>query len=310
MEQAITEHTPVMLRPVLDVLNLRPGMKVIDATLGGGGYTRALLEAVGTDGKVMAFDWDETAMNRFRQAAQHDDLLSQALTNGQLILVRASYATLLDQLREHGWETADAIVADLGLSSDQLADPERGLSFQTEGPLDMRLNSDETVQAAQIINRFDEASLADVFQTYGDEPEAKRIATAIALARRTKTFATTAELRQLIWENVVPARRRGKTHPATKVFQALRIAVNSERAHLEQFLSAIPSALAPGGRAAIVSFHSGEDRSVKYLFQQDIRSEHPRLVWVTKKPIVPEASEVRSNPRSRSAKLRSVERKA
>lgn len=308
MEQVITEHVPVMLRSVLEVLALRPGMRVVDATLGGGGYARALLDAVGPTGKVIALDWDEAAMVRFKERAVKDPALSDALTSERLILVRTSYAALMTVLEKQGWDGADAIVADLGLSSDQLADPARGISFQTDGPLDMRLNSDETVQAAHILNQWDEDALTDLFQTYGDEPEAKRIATAIVAARRLTPLSTTTELRQLIWENVVPARRKGKTHPATKVFQALRIAVNSERAHLEAFLSAIPAALAPGGRAAIVSFHSGEDRIVKHLFQQDIRSEAPRLIWVTKKPLVPDSAEIRSNPRSRSAKLRAVER--
>ena len=309
MKQAHTAHVPVMLQSVIDILNLRPGMRVVDATLGGGGYTRALLDRVGPTGKVMAFDWDETVIVRFRELAAHDSFLSSSLAAGQLVLIRASYATLPVALQKNDWEGADAIVADLGLSSDQLADPKRGISFQTDGPLDMRLNSDETVQAKHILAQWDEDALADLFRTYGDEPEAKRIATAIVAARRLATMATTAELRQIIWENVVPARRRGKIHPATKVFQALRIAVNSERTHLEQFLKTIPSMLVSGGRAAIVSFHSGEDRIVKHLFQEEIRSENSQLVWVNKKPLVPSEAEVQSNPRARSAKLRAVERK-
>ena len=172
----------------------------------------------------------------------------------------------------------------------------------------MRLNSDETVEARHLLDQLDEPSLADLFETYGDEPEAKRIAQAIVAARESQPLTTTSELRELVWANVVPARRRGKAHPATKIFQALRIAVNSERVHLEQFLSAIPEMLRPGGRAAIVSFHSGEDRIVKQLFQKNIRAEYPVLRWITKKPLVPDESELRANHRSRSAKLRAVER--
>ncbi len=308
MEQQHTEHVPVMLPQVLDILALQPGMRVVDATLGGGGYTKAFLGAVGSEGRVLAFDWDERAIERFRSRAEGDSVLSRALRRGQLILVRASYADLASTLRQHDWTVADAIVADLGLSSDQLADPERGISFQSEGPLDMRLNSDETVEARHLLDQLDEPSLADLFETYGDEPEAKRIAQAIVAARELQPLTTTSELRELVWANVVPARRRGKAHPATKIFQALRIAVNSEWVHLEQFLSAIPEMLRPGGRAAIVSFHSGEDRIVKQLFQKNIRAEYPVLRWITKKPLVPDESELRANPRSRSAKLRAVER--
>ena len=308
MEQHYTEHIPVMLAPVLATLALRPGMRVVDATLGGGGYTRALLEAIGPEGRMLAFDWDQNAIDRFRARAKEDALLGEALETERLILIRASYADLIESLRSHGWSGADRIVADLGLSSDQLADPKRGVTFQSDGPLDMRLNSSETVKAEHLLNQLDEASLADLFETYGDEPEAKRIAAAIVAVRQSTPLQTTTELRELIWANVVPARRRGKTHPATKVFQALRIAVNSEQAHLERFLSAIPEALHPGGRAVIVSFHSGEDRTVKQLFQKNIRSEAPTLRSVTKKPLVPDESEIRTNPRARSAKLRAVER--
>ncbi len=308
MEQHSTGHVPVMLAPVLSALALEPGMRVVDATLGGGGYTRAILEAIGPNGQVIAFDWDQSAIDRFRMQTKNDARLSQALESGRLILVNASYAELPEILRSHDWPAADRIVADLGLSSDQLADPKRGITFQSEGPLDMRLNSGEKVEARHLLNQLDEVSLADLFETYGDEPEAKRIAAAIMKARQEAPLATTTELRELIWANVVPARRRGKTHPATKVFQALRIAVNSEQAHLERFLSAIPEALRPGGRAAIVSFHSGEDRTVKQLFQKNIRSESPTLRWITKKPLVPDDHELSANPRSRSAKLRVVER--
>ncbi len=309
MEQEKTEHTPVMLEPVLEALALRSGMSVVDATLGGGGYTRALLKAVGAAGRVIAIDWDQAAIERFRVFVQRESDLRSALESGRLSLFCTSYASITDTLRQKGWDEADAIVADLGLSSDQLADPLRGISFQLDGPLDMRMNTAETVEARHILNQWDEEALADLFRTYGDEPEAGRIATAIGIARQRAPLATTTELRDLIWANVVPARRRSKTHPATKVFQALRMAVNSERTHLEHFLRALPDVLMSGGRAAIVTFHSGEDALVKHLFQSEIRSANPRLRWVTKKPLVPSPSEIRINPRARSAKLRVVERK-
>lgn len=308
MEQGNTEHVPVMLDEVLMSLDLRPGMHVVDATLGGGGYTRAMLEQVGPDGEIIALDWDEKAIERFRERATQDPLLALALASGRLRLIRTPYSRLVEVIRENGWDKADAIVADLGLSSDQLADPERGISFQVDGPLDMRLNTDERVEARHLLNQLPEAALADLFETYGDEGEAKRIAAAVIIARKKAPIETTATLRELVWSNVVAARRKGKTHPATKVFQALRIAVNSEGRHLEEFIKTVPETLAPHGRAVIVSFHSGEDAIVKHLFQKEIRSETPRLVWVTKKPLVPTREEVGKNPRARSAKLRSVEK--
>lgn len=308
MEQGNTQHVPVMLEEVLAALDLRPGMKVVDATLGGGGYTRAILERIGIEGKLIAIDWDTQAIDRFRKRTGTDLFLSEALSSGRLALVQSPFSQIKEVLAGNGWENAEAIVADLGLSSDQLADPERGISFQMDGPLDMRLNSLETVEARHLVNQLSERSLADLFRTYGDEGEAERIAAAVVVARKKAPIETTAALRELVWDNVVPARRKGKTHPATKVFQALRIAVNSELAHLETFLKALPESLAVGGRATIVTFHSGEDTLVKHLFQEETRSENPRLRLVTKKSLSPTREEIRKNPRARSAKLRSVER--
>lgn len=308
MEQGNTEHVPVMLEEVLAALSLRPGMKVVDATLGGGGYTRAILERIGLTGKLIAIDWDAKAIERFRERAAVDSLLSEALSSGRLVLAQSPFSRIRLILDEQGWSGADAIAADLGLSSDQLSDPKRGISFQEDGPLDMRLNSAETVEARHLVNQMNERALADLFRTYGDEGEAERIAAAIIVARKKMPVETTAALRELVWENVVPARRKGKTHPATKVFQALRIAVNSELAHLETFLRALPEALVPAGRAAIVTFHSGEDSIVKHLFQEEARSESPRLRLLAKKSLPPTREEIRNNPRARSAKLRSVER--
>ncbi|MFA9262267.1 MAG: 16S rRNA (cytosine(1402)-N(4))-methyltransferase RsmH [Undibacterium sp.] len=308
MEQGNTEHVPVMLEEVLAVLNLRSGMHVVDATLGGGGYTRAILERIGLDGKLIAIDWDAKAIERFRSQAIVDSFLSEALSSGRLMLVQSPFSRIRAILDENGWTGADAVAADLGLSSDQLADPARGISFQGDGPLDMRLNSTETVEARHLINQMSEKALADLFRTYGDEGEAERIATAIVAARKKVPIESTAALRELVWENVVPARRKGKTHPATKVFQALRIAVNSELTHLETFLKALPDTLTVGGRAAVVTFHSGEDTIVKHLFQQAARSETPRLRLLAKKSLPPSREEIRNNPRARSARLRSIER--
>lgn len=298
-------HVPVLLNSVLELAQLELGMHVIDATLGGGGYTRALLERVGPTGSVMAFDWDEQAIQSFREEAAHDPMLMQALEEGRLVLVHRPYSELDQALADAHWDKVEVVVADLGLSSVQLDDPKRGLSFLTDGPLDMRLNSRETVTAADIINQWDEDSLAELFRVYGDEGEALRIAQAIVKARTKQSFSTTLELAELVKGNVVSARRRGRIHPATKVFQALRIAVNSERQELVTFLQKAFALLAPGGRLLIVTFHSGEDVLVKEFFRERMREG--RGVLLTKKPVSPSDEEIHANPRSRSGKLRGIQ---
>jgi 16S rRNA (cytosine1402-N4)-methyltransferase len=302
------EHVPVLLREVVEGLNLRPGMKVVDGTLGGGGYAQVFLEAVTPGGQVLALDWDQAAIDRFVALAAADVRLSEALREEQLIVRRSSYAELRSILGELGWSAVDAIALDLGLSSVQLSDPARGLSFQTDGPLDMRLNSDERVTAADIVNLWSEEELTDLFRTYGDEGEALRIARAIIATRVRQPFQRTSELAALVSRNVVAARRRARIHPATKVFQALRIAVNSERTHLERFLVALPECLVPHGRVAVVTFHSGEDALVKEMFRREMHSAPPRLGRVGKAVRRPTAEEIRANPRARSAKLRVAER--
>lgn len=300
----VSGHVPVLLTAVLDLATIKPGMRVIDATLGGGSYTRALVEAVGESGRVMAFDWDAQAIERFRERAAHDPVLYRALQEERLLLVNRPYSELSQSLTEAQWSTVDVIVADLGLSSEQLADPERGLSFQTDGPLDMRLNTSETVTAADIVNQWSEADLAELFRVYADEGEAGRIAAAIVLARRKQTLTRTSELAELVKGNVVAARRRGRIHPATQVFQALRMAVNSEVKHLTLFLQEAFRSLAPHGKLIVVTFHSGEDALVKRTLRAFVDQGLGRLL--TKKPITPNDDEVRANPRSRSAKLRGM----
>ena len=297
-------HVPVLLTTVLDLAAIKSGMRVIDATLGGGSYTRALVEAVGEDGRVMAFDWDQQAILRFRERATHDPVLYKALQEERLLLVNRPYSELSQSLTEAKWGAVDVIVADLGLSSEQLADPERGISFQADGPLDMRLNTSETVTAADIVNHWAEADLAELFRVYADEGEAGRIAEAIVLARRRQPLTRTSELANLVKDNVVAARRRGRIHPATQVFQALRMAVNSEVKHLTLFLQEALRSLVPDGKLLIVTFHSGEDALVKRTFRTFEKEMLGRVL--TKKPITPSDDEVHANPRSRSAKLRGI----
>lgn len=297
-------HIPVLLTSVLGLAAIRPGMSVVDATLGGGGYTLALLEAVGPQGRVMAFDWDEQAIESFLQ--NMPSIAQRALEEKRLILVPESYSTLREAMARSNWQGVHVIVADLGLSSIQLDDPMRGLSFQKDGPLDMRLSSHETVTAADIVNTWSEESLGELFRVYADEGESERIARAIVLARKKQPLLRTGELADLVRSNVAIARRRAKIHPATKVFQALRMAVNSEREHLQSFLRQGLKQLFPAGKFLVVTFHSGEDVLVKQIFRE--LSQDGQAVLLTKKPLQPNQEEIIANPRSRSAKLRGIQK--
>lgn len=307
MDATESEHVPVLLDTVLDLITFEPSMRLVDATLGGGGYTHAFLERLGPTGSLMAFDWDKRAIEEFRERYRDDQLVKQALTEGRLLLMHRPYSELSQVLAEVAWSGVHGIVADLGLSSLQLDDPERGLSFLTDGPLDMRMNSQETVTAADIVNGWSSESLSELFQVYGDEGEAGRIADALVTSRRQEPILRTKQLADIVKRNVVAARRRGRIHPATKVFQALRMAVNSEAKELGSLLAAVHEALLPGGKCIIVSFHSGEDRLVKRTFEE-WRAEGGWEV-VTQKPRVPTAREVAENPRARSAKVRCIQKK-
>lgn len=303
---ATSEHVPVLLDAVLDLMTLEPGMRLVDATLGGGGYTRALIGRLGPTGSLMAFDWDEQAIKRFRETFGDDPVVQQALTEKRLLLIHRPYSELSQVLEEVNWSGVHGIVADLGLSSLQLDDAERGLSFLVDGPLDMRLNSRETVTAADIVNDWPRESLAELFRVYGDEGEAKRIAEAIVKARKQTPINRTTVLAELVKQNVVGARRQGRIHPATKVFQALRIAVNSEAKELIGLLTAAHRELLPGGKCIVVSFHSGEDGVIKRTFQEWARTGAWQIL--TRKPIVPTKTETEKNSRARSAKLRCIQK--
>lgn len=317
MERAT--HIPVLLEETIDGLGLMSGMSVVDATLGGGACTERLLRTVGGTGRVVALDWDVRAIERFREKTVSDPFLGEALNRGQLILERAPFSTLASVLKRHRVETVDAIVADLGLSSDQLDDPERGLSFRADGPLDMRLDSSVTVTAADIVNTWSDSSLIELLRVYGDEREARRIVRAILSTRMKQSLTRTQELAVIVEQAVSPPRRRARVHPATQTFQALRMAVNSERRELETFLPQALEALRPGGRLALISFHSGEDALVKRFLRETshgctcnlapcVCGRRARLTLLSKKPTLPSAAEILANPRSRSAKLRLAEK--
>ncbi len=320
--EIMTRHIPVLLREVMEGLYLKKGAVVVDATLGGGGHTREILKRVLPGGTVIAIDADLSSLESFRTLAQTDDLFCQALREKALVLVHKNYSCLGEVLENESIESVDAILADLGFSSDQIEAGDRGFSFSQSGPLDMRLNQETKLTAGEIINTFSLEKIASILREYGDESESRRIASAIVSVRGEKPFTTTDELRESI-EKVYPKgkRQRMKIHPATQTFQALRIAVNQEPEHLEQFLRQAVERLKTGGRVAVITFHSGEDRIVKQFFKKQAMGcvcppgfpvcrcgNEPKIKILTKKPIIPTDEEVKNNPRARSAKLRIAEK--
>lgn len=286
-------HLPVLLHEVLECLAPRDGGLYVDGNLGLGGHSRAILEASGPGGRVIGFDWDEEAM---AQARRH-----LAGYQGRIEFVRRNFAEMREALDELGIGLVDGLLLDLGLSSLQLDTSGRGFSFQGSEPLDMRMDDRTAETAADLLNRASEDDLADIFYFYGEERQARRIAAWVADARKKTPLATTDQLVRIVEDAVPPKFRPKKIHVATKVFQALRIAVNGELANLEKILDRVPDIVKPGGRICIISFHSLEDRLVKRAFRNN-----PDLVPVTAKPIVAADQEVLLNPRSRSARLRAA----
>jgi 16S rRNA (cytosine1402-N4)-methyltransferase len=290
-----SQHQPVLLAEVLQWLAPQPGQTLVDGTLGGGGHSRALAERIAPGGQVIALDRDPEALER----------AEAALAGLPVRLEHGNFCDLPEILQQLGVAAVDGIVLDLGLSSDQLADSERGFSFTADGPLDLRFDTSTGEPAWRAIDRLSAEHLADLIYRYGEERCSRRIARAIVERRRDDPIRTAAELAELV-RRVVP-RRRGpqRIDPATRTFQALRIAVNDELKSLEIALRRLPECLRPGGRLAVISFHSLEDRRVKEAFRDD-----PRYGPLTRKPIIPSEEESSRNPRSRSAKLRVAERKA
>jgi len=318
----MTRHIPVLLEEVKESLYLQNGMVIVDATLGGGSHTRMMLEEVLPTGTLIALDTDKEALVQFEERASSDDVLKQALSERRLLLVQRNYSELTAVLAELGIDQIQVILADLGFSSDQIESADRGLSFQENGPLDMRLNQEQGITARDIVAEYSFEALTKLLREYGDESEAKRIAQAIITRREEMSIETTHDLATIIAE-AYPKRKRAlmKIHPATKTFQALRIAVNQEFDHLEQFLIQAIEGLSPSGRLAVISFHSGEDRRVKECFREQARGcicppnfpvcrcgQVPRIRILTKKPITAGEKECRENPRARSAKMRVIEK--
>jgi 16S rRNA (cytosine1402-N4)-methyltransferase len=309
-------HLPVMAEEVMSMLSPAPGSLQVDATLGGGGHTERILEASSPDGRVLGLDADAVAIRRVRARL--------ARFGERLVLRRANFRDLARIAPAAGFDPIDGALFDLGLSSVQLADVARGFGIRAGGPLDMRFDPTRGVAASELLATLDADELTALFRRYGEEPNARRIARAIVEARRVAPITTAEELAELV-ERAAPGAPRGRRriHPATRVFQALRIAVNDELDALHDGLAAAVELLRPGGRLVVLSYHSLEDRIVKRFIASERRGcvcppeapvcvcgRHPRLRLVTRPSLTPTAAEIAANPRSRSARLRAAERLA
>jgi 16S rRNA (cytosine1402-N4)-methyltransferase len=310
-------HAPVLLEEVVAMLAPAPGSLQIDATLGGGGHTERILEATTPDGRLLGLDADGAAIARVA-----NDLGERF--GARLVLRQANFRELATVAPDAGFAAVHGCLFDLGLSSFQLADRERGFGIRTGGPLDLRFDVGRGVPAADLLATLDAAELTALFRRFGEEPFAPRIARAIVEARLTAPIETAEELAALA-ARVAPRPPRGRRpiHPATRIFQALRIAVNAELEALEAGLAAAVDLLHPGGRVVVLSYHSLEDRIVKRFFATERRGcicppntpvsvcgRNPRLRLVTRRSVTPSETEIAANPRARSARLRAAERLA
>ena len=292
-------HVSVLLDEVVEWLAPRPGGTFVDATLGNGGHAAALLDATAPDGRLLGLDADPRALDvAGTRLAEYGD---------RAILVNANFRDLAAVGTERGIADVDGIVMDLGLSSRQLEASGRGFSFREDEPLDMRFDPSRGQSAADLLNELDEREIADLIYQLGEEPKSRRVARQVVQRRALAPFRTTGDLVAAVEAALGP--RRGRTHPATRTFQALRIAANDELGALEVALPQAAGLLRPGGRLAVVAFHSLEDRRVKQFFRAGGTDAAP-LRALTKRPLVPSDDEVARNPRSRSAKLRIAERLA
>jgi len=284
-------HTPVLLNEVLEYLNPQPNQNLIDATVGDGGHARAILENIAPNGKLIAVDRDVDSIVRARSNLKEFE--------NRVIFVNDSFGNISKIMEKSGFNRIAGILFDFGMSTSQLENSGRGFSFQKDEILDMRYNAEIPITAEDILNDYGEGELFEIFKKLGEEPKSKIIVRAIVNARKKKRIRTTKELVEII-EKVL--RRRGKLHPTTLIFQALRIEVNQELAEIEKALADIPKVLPSGGRAAFISFHSLEDRLIKN-WARDL-SKKNIIKILSKKPLTASAEELKANPKSRSAKLR------
>lgn len=294
----VSFHQPVLLKKSLKYLNIKPGEKYIDATLGGGGHTLAILKS---GGHTLSIDCDPEAIQAARKALSHacPPRTSRCRVLPSWRLIQENFVHLKTIAHQNGFKKVAGILFDLGVSTHQLKTSRRGFSFNSEEPLDMRMDPSLTVTAADLINGLHEKELSELFEKLGDEHD-KRIAAAICQARKIEPIKTCQQLTEII----VKAKkiRAGRINPATRCFQALRIAINDELNNLKKALPQALTLLKPKGRLVIISFHSGEDRIVKQFFKKN------KMKILTKKPVQPSESEIKNNPASRSAKLRAAEK--
>ncbi|MDX9745069.1 MAG: 16S rRNA (cytosine(1402)-N(4))-methyltransferase RsmH [Syntrophales bacterium] len=306
-------HKPVLLEEVIVSLRCQPGGIFVDGTIGGGGHARRILEATSPDGLLIGLDRDDDALQESGKRL--------ASFGARKILRKANFCRMAEILCEEGIEKVDGILLDLGVSSHQLDTPERGFSFSSDAPLDMRMDKNQTISAYEFINHASEAELQQVIWECGEETMARRIARAIVRARRTSPVMTTTSLGDIVVQAIPPGQRNRRIHPATKTFQAIRIHVNDELNNLRQAISSGVEKLKDGGRFSIISFQSLEDRIVKNAFRLWSKScvcppdiplcicgHQARLRILTAKPITPATREINMNPRARSARLRTAER--
>jgi 16S rRNA (cytosine1402-N4)-methyltransferase len=312
LQPSATDHIPVLAEEVRDLLRVERGDTVVDATFGAGGHAELLAADLRGEGKLIAIDRDQSARTYFERFRRR--------TGIQARFLRGEFATVLGQFAQNGVK-ADAILLDLGISSMQVDQPERGFSYSVDAPLDMRMDQTAATSAADYVNELDERELAVVFRRYGEERFARSIAREIVRRRRTEPFERTSQLVDAIKAAIPAPARFGEGHPARRVFQALRIAVNDELGQLDEALPAAVEMLRPGGRVAVISFHSLEDRIVKRFFRDEERGcvcppdfpvcvcgHEPVLRVVTKRAIRPTARETALNPRAASARLRVAEK--
>lgn len=298
-------HRPVLVQEVLKSLSLSPGEVVVDGTVGSGGHAREILKVILPGGRLIGLDQDPAAIERCREIFKEESAVR---------LYHEKFENLEKILEELKLHTVDAVILDVGLSSEQLEDAQRGFSFDRKGPLDMRMNPDLNVTAGELVNQLPEQELETLFRNYGNERWARRIARSISRQRAARPLETTEDL-VAATAAALPGRPRFKAgqrlegsrrHPATRIFQALRIAVNDEMGALTRGLPEVWKGIKPGGRFAVLTFHSGEDRLVKHFFRDLAGKGEASLI--TPKPITPSSGEISDNPRSRSAKLRAAEK--
>lgn len=307
------KHTTVLLKETVDGLNIKPDGLYVDCTLGGAGHSEYLLSQLSSKGRLFAFDQDETAISHAKEKLKQ--------YANQVVFIKSNFRYIKEELNHIGIEKVDGILYDLGVSSPQLDTPERGFSYHNDAPLDMRMDLQGDISAYEVVNNWPYEDLVRIFFKYGEEKFSKQIARKIEAAREKGPIKTTGELVELIKEGIpAPARRKGG-HPAKRVFQAIRIAVNDELGVFEESLKSAIDLLNPEGRISVITFHSLEDRICKSIFKEEStgpelppglpivpKEYQPKLKLITRKPIIPNEVELLENNRARSAKLRIAER--